>query len=171
MTTVGDVLMVFGGVAGFAFGAWCLVLAANLLFPAVARRASDLVEHRASSQFMRGVLVGTPALFVSVALVGNPMPLMKVVGLLGVVAVLVVATVGFAGLARLTGRRVSGSGGSTSDYVGMTRGTALLVGACVIPLIGWFVVAPVCLLFNFGAGLGALLGRSAAQVPSGEATN
>ena len=62
MTTIGDVLMVFGGVAGFAAGAWCLVLALNMLFPVLCKRSADLVERKGASQLLLGVVVGGPVI-------------------------------------------------------------------------------------------------------------
>lgn len=171
MTTVGDVLMVFGGVAGFAVGAWCLVLALNMLFPVMCKRSADLVERKGASQLLVGVLVGGPVILFSVALVGNPVPVLKLVGLAGFVALLTVSAVGFAGLANLTGSRVERSAGATTTYQGLTKGTALLVGACAIPVLGWFVLAPVCMLLNFGSGLGALRGPAAAKASVGETTH
>ena len=169
MTTIGDVLMVFGGVAAFGFGAWCLVLVLNLLFPGVTDRATSLFERRPGGQLGSGLVLGLPVLLIDFILVSNPVPLLKVAGVVVLLAVLAVGGVGFAGLAKLCSQRVKGFGGSANDYQSLTRGTALLVGACLLPFFGWFVLAPLCLLACVGAGVSTLRRPVSTPVSAGEA--
>ena len=156
MTTIGDVLMVFGGVAAFGFGAWCLVLVLNLLFPTVASRASVLFERKAGGQLALGAITGLPLILIGLVMFGNPLPLLKILGLIELMGVLMIAGIGFSGLSRLCGSRVKGFGGSANEYQSLTKGTAVLVGACLFPLFGWFLLAPVCLVACIGCGFTAL---------------
>lgn len=163
MTTIGDVLMVFGGAAALGFGAWCLVVLVNLLLPAASLRASEGFQSRAASQLGVGVLVGLPVILAGLVLLNLPLPILKVLGVTVIAALLGVASLGFAGLARLCGERVSQAGGASNTYQGLTKGTLALVGVCLFPVLGWFVFAPLGLFASIGGGIRALRNKPDAQ--------
>ncbi|MES1228056.1 MAG: hypothetical protein ABUL72_05250 [Armatimonadota bacterium] len=165
MTTIGDVLMVFGGVAALGFGAWCLVMVMNLLFPAIASRATGLLQHKGGLHLGIGTLVGLPILLVAFIMLVSPMPLVKVLGIFTALGLLAVGGIGFSGMAKLCSQRVKGFGGSVNDYQSLTKGTFLLVGACLFPFFGWFVIAPLCLFACIGTGFSAFRRPLAPPVP------
>ncbi len=166
MTTIGDVLMVFGGVLAAAGSAWAAMVLAALLFPTRMAAAANELEGHASRAALGGVLVTFLSVAVSLVLIGSPVPLLKVGGLLLLGAYLAVALVGCSGLVRLTAQRVKGTGGPEAAFAGYLRGGALVVGACAFPLIGWIVTAPVVLILGSGAGFRAFL-RVKAPEPFG----
>lgn len=164
MTTIGDVLMVFGGAAALGLGAWCLVILVNLLLPAVALRAAEGFQTRAASQLGVGVLVGLPMVLAGLVLLNLPLPVLKLAGVVVIAAMLSLAALGFAGLARLCGERVGREGGAKTSYEGLAKGTFVLVGVCLFPLLGWFLFAPLGLFASIGAGVRALRNKPDAQV-------
>jgi hypothetical protein len=163
MTTIGDVLMVFGGAVALGFGAWCLVMLVNLLFPQQALKAAEAFANRAPAQIGLGAIVGLPTVLFALVLLNLPLPIAKLAGVVVLVAVVMVASLGFAGLAKLCGERVTSQGGAKHHYEALAKGTLLLVGAGLFPLIGWFVLAPLGLLASIGGGVRALRSKPDVQ--------
>jgi hypothetical protein len=150
--TLADVLAVVSGLAlaGAGFASFSVVLL--LFFPRTVDRAAVKVAERPG----RSLLLGTLAfllLFLGVAAMlkapGGPKPFAAVVLLL---TALTFAAVGGAGLAVRIGQRWR----KTTEQPRLRDvaiGALLLEGAAVLPLVGWFVLAPAMLLVALGTGL------------------
>lgn len=83
----------------------------------------------------------------------------QLLGWVSLVAVLAVAGVGGAGLAIRLG------GESPAAF---WRGAITLELAMALPVLGWFLVAPVCLLASLGATVFALMGWMPRGLPAGD---
>jgi hypothetical protein len=84
--------------------------------------------------------------------------LAKFVGALLAVAALGVATVGAAGTASaMAARLLRATAGAQSRAAAYVRGAIGLELAAAFPIVGWFVVLPLCLTASYGAGLFSLL--------------
>ena len=156
--TLADVLAVVSGLVlgGAGFASFSIVL---LL---VSPRTVDRAAAKASERPGRSLLSGIAAfllLFVTVTGMlkapGGPKPFVAIVVLLGG---LTVAAIGAAGLAAGLGRRWRRSSGE-ARLTDVAFGALILEGAAALPLVGWFVVAPVALCFALGTGLRTVLFR------------
>ncbi|MBS1710015.1 MAG: hypothetical protein JSS65_14985 [Armatimonadetes bacterium] len=153
MTTIGDVLMVFGGLLALAGTTWAAIVLAALLFPGRTASAAQELEDRAGRVWWVGLVATFVALSVAFVLVSLPLPLVKFLGFCLLGGHISLAVVGAAGLTRLLGKQIKGAGGPAENFGAFLRGAGLLVGACSIPLFGWLFLSPVVLVMGTGAGL------------------
>lgn len=163
--TIGDILAVIAAlvVLGASWGATLLLAA--LAFPARTLGARQRLEAAPGRCFGRGLgvlsVVGLLALALAQSHAG---PIRIVAGALcaGLVAV---AALGGAGIVRLLGERIESAGTVMTPFAALTRGAFLFVTAGFLPIIGWFVVAPISLLMALGAGVTVLRGPAPARQP------
>ena len=99
------------------------------------------------------------------ALLQVPSPLIKLIGtglLLGLGALL---CIGGAGIALLMGDRISDLSGARTSFGALVRGSVVYSLAVGFPFIGWFLIAPVSIVFLLGAGMVSLWPARATAVP------
>ncbi len=170
MTTIGDNLLVFGGFALSAITLWALILLSSLLFRVKVAVASREAEAHPWRALTVGMLVGLPAMIVLVILANVPHPIVKILALVGALALLALSAVGGAGIARLIGERVRQAGGAQTSFGATATGSALMVGAMLVPLVGWLFIAPAMLFMGLGLTTHAAIGRRLpAPAPGSEA--
>lgn len=162
--TIGDALAVVGGLFAICLSVWSLVMATAMLFGARAERAQTVVG-RPWKCFFLGLLVAATIGLVGVLLISVPNPVAKIVGTLIYVALLSVSAVGGAGMALAAARRVRELDPDASAFAALARGAGLIVLSCLVPLLGWFGLAPILLLIGLGAGVQSLSGRALALAP------
>lgn len=162
--TAGDIQATIGSFAGIALTSWATLLAFKLLFPARADRAAESLE----TNIWRTSVLGTAFLGLvggsGLVLIGLPLPLAKIVGLVVIGWVLALSLVGTAGLASLLARRIQDLAPELSPFAAHSRAAAVLVGFSLLPLAGWFVFAPAILAVSAGAGWMAVMARSPREV-------
>lgn len=168
MLVLGDViatvaLVLFTAVAGFA-----TILLVSLLFPVRAEVAARRIESRPFLSLMLGVLGGLPFVTLGLVLLNLPSPPAKFIGFVVLLALLLLATLGLAGLARILGERLHGMTGRIGPANGQAGGTLLILGACMLPLVGQLVVLPLAVLIGLGGAFGAIRVPRAAQVVTSE---
>jgi uncharacterized membrane protein len=95
-----------------------------------------------------------------------PHPVVRLLGILIGLFALALAAFGAGGLARLVSDRVRGAGSGESRLSALVKGAALVVGAAMIPVVGWLFVAPVLVMLCLGAGLRSLRPNRPVRVPS-----
>lgn len=145
----------------------CLALLMWALFPGAVRGAQAQAGPRPLRSLVAGAAVTGPGL-VATAVLGNlPGPAKPASGLLFALLFLY-AFVGVAGLAGHVGARLPSPGDAARSWLPTLRGALVLEGACGLPFIGWFVLAPLALVAGAGALTIALFSRttSAAAAPS-----
>lgn len=156
MLILGDVLAVVASLVGICLTAWTTLLALSLLFPSRAERAADGIRIAPGRTFGWGVVLTAILGFAGLVLLGNPAPVAKLVGWLIMLTLLSLAALGASGLSLVLGGRVRDNEPHLSTYAALMRGAALVVVPGLLPVLGWFLVAPVVLLLGVGAGTRAL---------------
>jgi len=112
--------------------------------------------------------IGTGALMLLAGLIGGILigshhPLGVVIGWTLVLMVLGVGAIGAAGLGHLAGRSLARMAPDMPEYPAFVRGSAFLVTASMLPILGWFAFGPLTLLASLGAGLRAVTAPSGAR--------
>ncbi len=155
MVTIGDVLAIVAVLVGLGVTAWALMVCCGLLFPLRVDRARMEAERHPWSNIGTGVLVLVPGLFGAV-LQTPPVPGVKLVGWMLILTVLGIGALGAAGLGHLAGRTLNRMAPDMQEYPAFVRGSAFLVTAAMLPILGWFAFGPLILLAALGAGARAL---------------
>lgn len=159
---IGDVLAITAGLAAICASAWALMVGVAVMFSHRTRHACRVVERNGWSTLAIGLPIALVGGFLSVALVGAPNPLAKLIGTAIYLALLSIAVVGAGGLATFVGRKIEPLDPSVSPFKALSRGAAILVLGCLLPLFGWFLFAPALLVMSIGAGVRALVAKPAA---------
>ena len=154
--TFGDVLAAVAGLVGICLTAWSTLLAFSILFPERASQASDSIQGSAARVGARGAALGILMIVASIVLFRLHQPFFTLVAWLIVLAVLSLAALGGSGMALLMAGRVRTHEPQLSAYAALMRGAALVVVPGLLPVFGWFLVAPLMLFVGIGAGTNAL---------------
>ena len=156
--------MVFGGLGALGGCAWALLLLVSLLFGKTADRA--MTEFRTSplKHLMVGGLAALVTLIVGVAAISSPFPPLKVVGGVILFAQFLIGAVGGSGLVTLMSGRIDELVPVSNRYAALARAAGLLVGSCLLPLIGWFALLPLIHMACLSVGLSAMWGRKPRSV-------
>lgn len=165
MTTIGDVLAVIGVVVTVVVSTWALVLTVSILFGRRTMRAQARVEQAPVKTILLGAAMTLILGFIVVALLNQPNPLGKLIGWVIYLLMLVVTAIGLSGLAGLLARHLAQMEPSLSPYGALSRAAFICVVAMLLPIFGWFVVAPLTLFVSLGAGTLATLERTPAVAP------
>jgi len=157
----GDVLAVVATIVGLFLTGWATTVAAGLLFPGAAERGRQAVTDSPKRTVGLGIVLMLTLGLGSLVLLGAPLPLGKLLGWIVLLWLLSIAAVGLAGVARLVAERIQSMDPLMAAYPAYIRAAAFLVGACLLPALGWFVVAPMLLAASLGAGWRAVVARTA----------
>ncbi len=154
--TFGDVLGAVALLVGICVSAWTTLVLFSLLFPARAARAASSIRTSAGSMGLRGFGIALVVVVAILALAQYQLPITKlaITGIL--LALLSLAALGASGLAMLAADRVLENEPNLSPYAALMRGAALVVVPGLLPVFGWFLVAPAMLFVGIGAGTRAL---------------
>jgi len=156
----GDVLAFVSLLIGTCISGWCLTMAYGLLFPAKSWVAQREITTNPWKCLGRGALVVfTVGLLGLVLISAVPNPLIKLVGWVMLLSVFAVAALGMAGIALNAGERLRRMAPEMNPYAAFSRGSAILIVACIVPIVGWLAFAPVLYLASIGAGVKAILTR------------
>lgn len=165
--TLADVLAVATGLAIIGTGFASLTLVLALLVPRRIERAGERIEEKPAGMCARGVALFLLVLLTAGALLKAPGAPLHLLAIALIVSGLTLAAFGGAGLAARLGRRLSAARGNGSSLSDVLRGAFLLEGAALLPIVGWFVVAPIAFFASLGAGASSLRRpRAAAAVPA-----
>ena len=133
-----------------------LLIGVAVLLPKQAQRAEQVLEFSTGACLLHGLV--TSALFgFSFVLLNLPVGIIKLAGFVLMLATLGIVAIGAAGIAKLMGRRIAEMSGARNSFATLCRGAGTYSLAMGFPFIGWWVVAPISLVFAFGAGSMALL--------------
>jgi hypothetical protein len=104
---------------------------------------------------------------VSVGLLASPLPPAKLLGWIGILGLSAIAAVGSAGLATLASERHRAMAPDSTAYASLSKSTATIVIAGLVPILGWFLIVPFLVFASTGAGIAALRHRQpeAAETP------
>jgi hypothetical protein len=163
--TIGDILAVIAAIMTIAAGWGATVLLAALFFPQRTARARKALVERPKLSTARGAGLTLAGGFLAVALLNMPGP-MKLVG--GAVCALmaIVAAIGSAAIVTVVSERIQGMGTHMHPFHALTRGTTLYIASGLLPIVGWFFLAPVALILSVGAGwVGLRMPKKTVEAP------
>jgi hypothetical protein len=163
MVTIGDVFSIVATLAGLALTLWSFIIMCALLFPAKVEAARSAVSLRPGSTFALGMAALTYGVFCLV-FTNIPNPGAKLIGLVGLASYFGLVAVGAAGIAKLGSERImSLSTETTSHFRAFAQSSAYIVIAGMLPVLGWFLFAPLFMVVAGGAGLKAVMQRASAS--------
>jgi hypothetical protein len=167
MTTIGDVLMIFGAIALISISLFCGMVLFTLLLPTRAAKMANFLDHSPGQTLGIGSAIVIPTLTLILILASLHNPAIKVLALLVLLVFLGCAALGGAGLTRLVAERIRNSSqNETLSMLGSsTRAAGLIVGAVNIPLLGWMFLAPLFLCVSIGSFAQGYLSRKSVEVP------
>ena len=168
-----DVYIVVYSLLGMLICLPALLLALNLLMPQVTRRIETRLEQTLGKSFFLGVPV-TAVFLLWIAITANIPGLGQASAFLVAFIGMGLGTVGAAGMARLLAKRVTLLASPSSDVLNLLRGAVTYELACLFPIVGWFLFAPVVGITVLGAATFGLLGwlpRRAVSEPVAVASN
>ncbi len=163
MVTLGDVFLIFAGLLGVSLAAWASMVLSCMLFPARCATGAQELEYHPIRAFFIGLALLIPVGGLGLFFIALPAPPAKFFGLMIWLVLLAFAAFGSGGLARLVGQRVQTTGGASTFYGGYVRGASLVVLACHIPLVGWFLFAPLLLVCSLGMATRSLFKSQSPQ--------
>lgn len=155
MIVLGDVFAVVATLVSSFLTAFAMIVGLSLLLPSRSQIASEACAASAGKSFMRGLLVGVPTTFVLIVVSSIPIPGAKLTGFLGFCALLMIALIGASGIAWMMADRLRAWEPKLTRPEAFFRSTMFLVGACMLPAVGWFFFAPIILFISLGCGLTA----------------
>lgn len=157
--TIGDVLALIAGVVSVCVSVWALLMGTALLFTRRTAAARTRLENHPLRALGIGALIVAVGGVGGVVLLNQPNGLLKLFGWALLLGLLAVSALGGGGLVLLASDRVRGMEPRFSAFAALGRGAGLLVVAGLVPLLGWFLIAPLMLVASLGAGCQALLRR------------
>jgi len=165
----GNVVAIVATVVGSALAAWATMILAALIFPNKSAMSARRIESEPWKLFFAG-LGTTIVLSVPVLILLNlPWPAAKTLGFVALCCVLALSAVGSGGLAKLVSERLRHAGGADRPYQALSKSAMLIVMVSILPVFGWFFLAPITFCLSLGAGVLSLLGKSVVNVPAPEA--
>lgn len=159
--TIGDVMFGLGVVGATAATLWTVLVLSALLASRRAALGAQVLQTSFTKVLLMGVGVTVPSIMMLIVLAAVPNQAVKILALILALGFLMLSAIGSGGLVRWIADQIRASSGDTSQYGSTTRAAILLVGAVNLPILGWFLFAPLCLCM----GIGLLLTGKAKPVP------
>ncbi|MFQ5398989.1 MAG: hypothetical protein ACE5E7_05245 [Anaerolineae bacterium] len=153
-----DVYTVTFSVIGILISLPALIIALNLLLPNVTKRAQSRLMTTPGRCFLLGIPV-TAAFVLWIAITSQvELGLIRATAFIAAGVGMGIGTIGAAGLARLLGERLDRMADPGSELKHLTRGAVVFELACLVPIVGWFLFAPLAGIMLMGATVFGLLG-------------
>jgi hypothetical protein len=134
-----------------------------LLFEGLCTKLVDKAQRRYTERPWRtlftGLAIGLPATFVAVAAMDTG-PGGQFIGFVLASTLILAGLLGSTGLARHLGAQLHTEADANQPWRRVLRGGTVLAVACVLPVVGWFVVLPAILASGLGATVLVLVKRS-----------
>lgn len=156
-----DVIKIFLLVIGGLVIINCYWLLAESLFAGMVERARISGAHRPVRNTLLGLAVGGPSILLGLSLIENfsGVPPVALIGWIAVLGPAAIGLMGSTGLVKRIGMGLPSPRDEAQPWLPVLRGGIVLSLCCLLPFLGWFVVAPLALMNGFGNGLLALTGR------------
>jgi hypothetical protein len=163
MVTIGDVFSIVATLAGLALTLWSFLIACALLFPAKVNEAHRAVSIKPAGSFGMGIVSLVLGVF-AFTILSLPNPGLKLFGTVGLAGYLGLVAIGGAGIAQLCSERIMSQSNETmSRFRAFGQASAYLVIAGMLPVLGWFLFAPLFMVIAGGAGLKAVLKQNSRE--------
>ena len=158
MVTMADVYIVLFTLVGVLLSLPALLVALNLLLPKVTTRAYLRLQQTPGKSFLLGIPV-VSAFLLWIAITANiPFGPVKATAFLAAFVGMGVGTIGAAALSRILADRLDAISAPRSRLTHLLRGAVVFELACLFPIVGWFLFAPIAGIALMGAAAFALLG-------------
>jgi len=156
-STIGDSISIVATLGGVAVTLWSFKIACSLLFPSRVEAARVAVSTRTSACIGTGFLSLLFGVFTFVVLsLANPGA--KLLGTVMLAGYFALVAIGSCGIAKLAAQRLNDlKGGQSNPFDSYAKASLYLVMASMLPVLGWFLFAPLMILFGGGAGLIAIM--------------
>lgn len=152
-----DVYIVVYSLLGILICLPALLLALNLLMPQITARIETRLEQTPGKSFFLGVPV-TAAFLLWIAITANvPIGVVRGTAFVAAFVGMGLGTLGAAGMSRLLAKRITLTK-PTSEAMNWLRGAVMYELACLFPIVGWFLFAPIVGITVLGAAVFGLLG-------------
>lgn len=152
-----DVYIVVYTLLGILICLPALLVALNLLMPQVTSRIETRLEQTPGKSFFFGVPI-TAAFLLWIAIMANIPGIGQASAFLAAFLGMGLGTLGAAGMTRLLAKRVRPLTNPSSEALNWLRGAVMYELACLFPLVGWFLFAPIVGITVIGAATFGLLG-------------
>lgn len=159
MPYLSSTLFVFVVVVSFLVALTGYFLLVRSLFSGFARRAEIAWTERSWLSLLLGAPVLAVLAFASMALLNAPSGALRIVGFAFGGLSLGFVFAGASGLAARVGRGLSSPSDEGREWARTLRGGIVLEVSLLLPILGWFLIAPVVLLGGAGAAVRALFAR------------
>jgi len=133
-----------------------LVIVTALALPQQTHRAQTFLDKNTKKCFFVGLVMAV-LVFIALTMVGNPAGPIKLVGMALALSLGGVLIVGGAGIASLLGSRIGEMSGARTSFGMLVRGSIVHSFAMLFPLLGWFLMLPLSIIFALGSGVLAIL--------------
>ena len=157
--TQGDVLAVLAFILATLVTLWASILAAGLIFSEKTRHAAQLAEAAPGKTILAGAGLSAVGVGIGLVLINSKAGLLMLFGWILLSMTLCIAMIGSAGLARVVSGRMQSLAPTQSALAMLARGGALLIGAGLLPGVGWVLLFPLQLFASLGAGFQAVTSR------------
>lgn len=147
--------------AGFIIALPSLWLCGQALWPSAAEKRAQV----ASTGNFKSMLIGIVPLLITIALLSK----LGKAGLAGVIPLTILLLWGFAsadGLATFIGRKVWPYLAASNPWKQTMRGGFVLVGAALLPLVGWVLVLPLIAVMGWGISVRSWFVKPAVEAPA-----
>ncbi len=151
-----DVYIVVYSLLGMLICLPALLLALNLLMPKLTQRIETRLEQTPGKSFVLGVPV-TAVFLLFIAIAANIPGIGQGSAFLAAFIGMGLGTLGAAGMSRLLAKRVKVLVNPSSEALNLLRGAVMYELACLFPIVGWFLFAPIMGITVVGAATFALL--------------
>jgi len=153
-----DVYIVVYSLLGILICLPALLLALNLLMPQITARIETRLERTPGKSFFLGVPV-TAAFLLWIAIAANvPIGVVRSTAFIAAFIGMGLGTLGAAGLSRLLAKRITLLASPSAEAMNWLRGAVMYELACLFPIVGWFLFAPIVGITVLGAAVFGLLG-------------
>ena len=153
-----DVYIVVYSLLGILICLPALLVALNLLMPQVTGRIETRLEQTPGKSFFLGVPV-TAAFLLWIAITANvPIGVVRGTAFVAAFVGMGLGTLGAAGMTRVLAKRITPLINPSSKALNWLRGAVMYELACLFPIVGWFLFAPIVGITVVGAAVFGLLG-------------
>ncbi|MCW5942802.1 MAG: hypothetical protein KIS66_11250 [Fimbriimonadaceae bacterium] len=157
MVVSGDVLAVIAAIFLISLSTWAAMVALAALFPRRVRQGQDALSAAPGRTLVVGLIETVTTVALALVLANATAPLAKVLGAVLLFGLFFVASFGLASVASLVGAHLQ-EVDTVNAYQAFSRGAAVLIVACWLPFLGWFLFTPILLSVAVGAGWKAVRG-------------
>ncbi len=134
-----------------------ILVAFNLLMPNVVTRVHARLDKTPGKSFALGLPITLLLGLFAVANFESSVGFLQMLAFITLFLIMAVGTVGGAGIARLLGERLAPQSQPNSRMAFLLRGAVVFELACLAPIVGWLVFAPIMGITAIGATVFAFL--------------